>query len=61
MDMALEKNTLQEECKSLSHLKTQFDYCLVRRKQRKFSKDMKVLPSESPSISHCYAILRQEK
>ena len=30
---------------SLSHLKTQVDYCLVRRNQRKFSKGIKVLPS----------------
>ena len=37
------KYTLPEEGKSLSHLKTQVDYCLVRRNQRKFAK---VLPSE---------------
>ena len=40
--------------KRVSHLvthesrpsKTQLDYCLIRRNQRKFLKDMKVLPSE---------------
>ena len=40
------KYTLQEEGKSLSHLKTQVDDCLVRKNQRKFSKDIKALPSE---------------
>ena len=57
MDMAVGKTLLK---KRVSHLvtydsglsKTQLDYCLVRRGQRKFLKDIKVLCREEYHITY---------
>ena len=46
MNMTVGNTLFKNRRKSLSHLKTQVDYCLVRINQRKFSKDIKVLTSE---------------
>ena len=45
MNMTVGNTLFKKRGKSLSHLKTQVDYYLVRRNQRKFLEDIKVLTS----------------
>ena len=45
MNLTVGNALFKKRGKSLSHLKTQVDYCLVRRNQRKFLEDIKVLTS----------------